>query len=119
MSVRRLGSLVPLLMSLSAWAQALTVDNDLAACVVLADGQVVHRDNLLLYEVKLDVVDRIGACGCKSALAGYTVIQGGQVLRRESLVLKRPRHATLLLSPERALLPEGELTLSLGCAATD
>lgn len=100
-------------------AQALVLDNGLEGCLTISDGQIQQHDNLLVYTVRLTLSESIGSCGCTSARAAYEVRQDGQLLRRETLLLRHSRQAALLLSAEGTPLPAQALSLRLGCAAPD
>lgn len=105
-------------------AGSITLENALAACVDVRPGMRTTTDGQVLMQAGLDVKQSIGRCGCKSAIATYTSrveLDGGQrsFLQSGSLRVKQSGTHTLTLASDEKLVGDGNVVLSLGCAAPD
>ena len=105
-------------------AGSVKLENALAACVDVRPGMRTTTDGQVLMQAGLDVKQSIGRCGCKSAIATYTSrveLDGGQrsFLQSGSLRIKQSGSHTLTLASDEQLAGDGNVVLSLGCAAPD
>lgn len=114
-------------------AGAVTVDNPLQACMAVQLGTRTIDRGVLLQALTLDTRKPVGACGCKSAIVGYTarvlldggarglLLQGRLNTRAdattEAATGATPR--TLPLAADATLAGDRPVTLSFECAAPD
>ncbi len=93
------------------------IENDLKDCVTISSTSRVERNNLTLIDADLSLKSTIGECGCKSALASYTVVENGNVQHRASFPLIESRTVSFVVDeslPLKSKTPTSN-TIVLGC----
>ncbi len=99
----------------------LEVENSLDDCVLVSIDNVHMYRNILLAKMTLDLKKEIGYCGCRSAIASYTVYQqiGG---RRHNYTyapfgLKESESYEIPVLIDPSLVPESELFVRVQCSS--
>ena len=98
------------------------IKNSLDNCTQVSINDVYRHENIIFATITLDLKQGIGHCGCRSAIASYSVYKriGSQIKTyvyapfslKESRLLEVP----LLIEP--SLISEPELILSFQCSST-
>jgi hypothetical protein len=111
-------------------APDIAIVNDVGKCVEIAATDRRRVGNLILLDARLTAQAPLGDCGCKSALASYTVVErvdvaGGKPLDYERVfgrlrVSPRGRRDfTFVLNGDGDVPLRGTPSLRLGCAPPD
>lgn len=96
-------------------SSVITIDNGLQQCVQINKSDIVQHNNLTLLDADISVLQAIGYCGCKSAVAGYHLYSNEQHLRSEVITLKSSSIYSFVLATDgKAPMPEA-LRLQLSC----
>lgn len=74
--------------------------NELAECVDVGKVSLVERNDILFIEGSLSLLQSIGYCGCQSALASYSVVNGDYVIGYGTFVLKESRTMSFTISSD-------------------
>jgi len=94
---------------------AVVIENGLQQCVQINKTDIVQRNNLTLLDADISVLQAIGYCGCKSAIASYHLYSNEQHLRSEAITLKSSNNYSFVLATDdKAPMPEA-LRLQLSC----
>ena len=112
-------SLMLILLSATAVdSSAVAIENGLQQCVQINKSAVVQRNNLTLLDADIFVLQAIGYCGCKSAVASYHLYSNKQHLRSEAITLKNSdTYSFVLAADNKASMPEA-LRLQLSCGGS-
>ncbi|MFC3150613.1 DUF2195 family protein [Litoribrevibacter euphylliae] len=78
--------------------QQVLLENGLEKCVKAGAITLSERNNLLLAETDLTLLQSIGYCGCKSAVASYAVVDDEELIRHEMFILKDSRRMSFVIS---------------------
>lgn len=78
--------------------QQVLLENGLEKCVKAGAITLAERNNLLLAETDLTLLQSIGYCGCKSAVASYAVVNDQDLIRHETFILKDSRRMSFIIS---------------------
>ncbi|MDP2716202.1 DUF2195 family protein [Rheinheimera sp.] len=96
---------------------AVAIENGLQQCVQINKSDIVQRNNLTLLDADISVLQAIGYCGCKSAVASYHLYSNKQHLRSEAITLKSSNTYSFVLATDgKAPIPEA-LRLQLSCGS--
>lgn len=111
-----ISSLLMTLLAAAVDSSIVTINNGLQQCVQINKPDIVQRNNLTLLDADISVLQAIGYCGCKSAVAGYHLYSNEQHLRSEVITLKSSGIYSFVLATDgKAPMPEA-LRLQLSCA---
>lgn len=111
-------SLILMLLTSSPVASSssnVTIDNGLQECVQINKSDIVQRNNLTLLDADISVLQAIGYCGCKSAVAGYHLYSNEQHLRSEAITLKSSGIYSFVLATYGKAPMQEALRLQLSC----
>ena len=111
-------SLMLILLSATAVdSSAIAIENGLQQCVQINKSDIVQRNNMTLLDADISVLQAIGYCGCKSAIANYHLYSKEQHLRSEAITLKSSTaYSFVLATDNKAPMPEA-LRLQLSCGS--
>ena len=111
-------SLMLILLSATAVdSSAIAIENGLQQCVQINKSDIVQRNNMTLLDADISVLQAIGYCGCKSAVAGYHLYSNELHLRSEAVTLKSSNTYSFVLATDgKAPIPEA-LRLQLSCGS--
>ena len=109
---------MPILLSATAVDNsAIAIENGLQQCVQINTSDIVQRNNLTLLHADISVLQAIGYCGCKSAVASYHLYSNEQHLRSEAITLNSSNtYSFVLTTDSKTPIPEA-LRLQLSCGS--
>lgn len=94
---------------------AVAIENGLQQCLQINKSDIVQRNNLTLLDADISVLQAIGYCGCKSAVAGYHLYSNEQHLRSEAVTLKSSSTYSFILATDGKAPMQEALRLQLSC----
>lgn len=94
---------------------AVAIENGLQQCVQINKSDIVRRNNLTLLDADISVLQAIGYCGCKSAVAGYHLYSNEQHLRSEAITLNNSNTYSFVLAIDGKAPMSEALRLQLSC----
>ncbi|MBU1309982.1 MAG: DUF2195 family protein [Gammaproteobacteria bacterium] len=95
---------------------AVAIENGLQQCVQINKSDIVQRNNITLLDADISVLQAIGYCGCKSAVASYHLYNKEQHLRSEAITLKSSNTYSFVLAVDDKAPISESLRLQLSCA---
>src|SRR5690606_23231216 len=103
-----IGSLIAMLLAGAVVDNsAVAIENGLQQCVQINKSDIVQRNNLTLLDTDISVLQAIGYCGCKSAIASYHLYSNEQHLRSEAITLiSSTAYSFVLATDNKAPMPE-------------
>jgi hypothetical protein len=104
-------------MTAAAGNPVVAIENSLQQCVQINKSDIAQRNNLTLLDADISILQAIGYCGCKSAIAGYHLYSNEQHLRSEAITLNSSNTYSFVLTTDgKAPMPEA-LSLQISCGS--
>lgn len=111
-------SLMPILLSATAVdSSAVAIENGLQQCVLINNSAIVQRNNLTLLDTDISILQSLGYCGCKSAIANYHLYSKEQHLRSEAITLKSSTAYSFVLATDNKAPMQEALRLQISCGS--